>query len=145
MTAGEGKGGLLAPIPQASKAEHAPHPSQAVRPGQVPHSPWPRSSHLQHCFLQSWPLFAIAFGNPTKSIPRAGTLLLRFFGLLRKELHFAVRALLSRHPDPSYAWRCWKQQDSSPSLPVPSLLHPLLTGGAFQVPGMRKGLQRAKL
>lgn len=45
---------------------------------QVPPLPPACSGRLQRCFLQSqlFLLFPIDFGNPTKSIPRVGTLFL---------------------------------------------------------------------
>ncbi|XP_054079946.1 uncharacterized protein LOC128919024 [Rissa tridactyla] len=122
------EGGSCLPPPITAYLSEPESPRQRGRE-QVPPRPSAWSSRLRRCFLQSRPLlfFPIAFGNPTKSIPRVRTFviftifLFFFFSSLRKELHLLLGASLRRQPKPSYAWNCSKQRDS---LPIASALGP---------------------
>lgn len=68
------KGGSCLPPPITAYLSEPESPRQRGRE-QVPPRPSAWSSPLRRCFLQSGPLlfFPIAFGNPTKSIPRVRT------------------------------------------------------------------------
>ena len=80
VAAGEGKGGSCLP-PITAYGSEPKSPRQRGRE-QVPPLPPAWSGRLQRWFLQFQPLllFPIAFGNPTKSIPRVGTsVILNFF------------------------------------------------------------------
>ena len=88
------KGGSCLPPIAAVRSE------PKSRREQVPLLPPAWSSHLQCCVLQSQPLllFPIAFGKPTKSIPRWGLFFILIFSLPFAEegASFALRASLRR-------------------------------------------------